>query len=213
MLNNEHEVAVIFPSLCAEFRVEDVNSELSFPTVRPLVMPNLKIREPRDVLFQGDLGIAPCCYKHLKRIPQPWTPRVSALRTFLLTVQPSPSISHLPATLPKVNCSLINRYQSGADSMGLHCDADLALGPQPFILSVSLGTERSFIFKHNETGEAKRINLPHGTVVLMYGSRLQSNWKHGLRKTSSAEKQGMRINLSFRYHELRTSWIQTKKQK
>ena len=49
----------------------------------------------------------------------------------------------VPGCQPLTGC-LVNRYRDGSDSMGKHCDDEAELGPQPTIVSLSLGQSRSF---------------------------------------------------------------------
>ena len=171
-----------------------------------MIMPNLKIRELRDAVFHT----APCCYKHLKRIAQGWTPKVKQLKDKLREFEFNAHSAKLPRKIPETNCCLINRYRDGQDSMGFHSDGEVALGKNPFLLLVSLGEECIFSFKHIVSGEIKSVSLPHGTVVLMYGHHLQRNWQHGLRKTKDQKRQAMRINLSFRHHISKEAWSRVK---
>jgi len=103
---------------------------------------------------------------------------------------------HLPATLV-VNSVLINRYLSGRDSMGYHEDAYWAMGPQPYILSVSLGVARKFRLRNKKTRQIITSTLEHGSVLLMYGRKVQEKWEHNMDKDTTQE---LRLNLSFRYH-------------
>jgi alkylated DNA repair dioxygenase AlkB len=81
--------------------------------------------------------------------------------------------------------------------MGLHSDDEPELGRRPFIASVSLGEERTFILKHKSRRDLKivRLRLASGSLLLMRGET-QHDWKHGIEK----EKRpcGPRINLTFR---------------
>jgi alkylated DNA repair dioxygenase AlkB len=107
---------------------------------------------------------------------------------------------------------LINRYLGGDDSMGFHSDDDWAMGPDPFLLSVSLGCSRDFIVKTKEQPRRRFvIPLPHGSVLLMYGRRLQTDWVHGIEKQHQVKD--MRINLSFRYHMTQQQVSQLKEYK
>jgi alkylated DNA repair dioxygenase AlkB len=120
-----------------------------------------------------------------------------------LTMKPesfSDDLLKIKATIEKacnVNFTtcLLNLYRSGEDSMGWHADDEKELGENPEIASVSFGAERIFHFKHKTKDEKFKINLKHGSLLIMRGST-QHFWKHQLPKTK--KKIGKRINLTFR---------------
>ncbi len=95
----------------------------------------------------------------------------------------------------KFNSVLINLYRNGNDSNGWHADNEKELGINPFIASISLGTERRFDFKHIKTKEKKSIILENGSLLLM-GGEIQHHWKHQIAKTKKVHSP--RINLTFR---------------
>jgi alkylated DNA repair dioxygenase AlkB len=79
--------------------------------------------------------------------------------------------------------------------MGWHADDEKELGDEPVIASVSLGAERRFLLRSNETGEKVETRLPSGSLLVMQG-RSQHDWKHAVPKTKV--DIGERINLTFR---------------
>jgi alkylated DNA repair dioxygenase AlkB len=93
-----------------------------------------------------------------------------------------------------VQLLLLNRYRSGADSVGLHADDEPGLGG--VIGSLSLGATRAFRIRHNATEETRTFRLGHGTLIVM-GGAMQRFWKHEVPKTK--ERVGERLNLTFRY--------------
>lgn len=93
------------------------------------------------------------------------------------------------------NSCLLNYYPSGDDGMGWHADNEQELGQNPIIASVSLGAERKFSFKHNQTQEKIDLQLTNGSLLLMAGE-IQHCWKHALPKTKKI--QTPRLNLTFR---------------
>ena len=94
------------------------------------------------------------------------------------------------------NSVLANWYRHGQDSMGMHSDDEVQLGPTPVIASISLGETRTLIFKHKRTNQRHTIDLAHGSLLIMAGST-QNNWNHGINKTT--RKISGRINLTFRW--------------
>jgi len=100
------------------------------------------------------------------------------------------SISNL-----EFNAVLINLYRNGMDSNGWHADDEKELGEDPCIASISLGAERIFELKHNQTKKKIKLKLEHGSLLcMMQGS--QKYWKHQLPKDKAINEP--RINLTFR---------------
>jgi alkylated DNA repair dioxygenase AlkB len=89
---------------------------------------------------------------------------------------------------------LLNLYETGEIGLGWHSDEE-SLEEDSSIASVSLGAERVFKFRHNETLETVALVLEHGSLVEMKGV-LQNFWKHHLPK--AARVLHPRINLTFR---------------
>jgi alkylated DNA repair dioxygenase AlkB len=79
--------------------------------------------------------------------------------------------------------------------LGWHADNEIVNGPEPTIASVSLGAERRFDFRHNETGEEVKVLLPHGSLLVMSGLS-QTCWQHRIPKETHLSLP--RINLTFR---------------
>ena len=93
------------------------------------------------------------------------------------------------------NAVLINLYRDGMDSNGWHADNEKELGKDPCIASLSLGAERIFELKHNQTKKKIKLKLEHGSLLcMMEGS--QRFWKHQLPKDKTVDIP--RINLTFR---------------
>ena len=81
--------------------------------------------------------------------------------------------------------------------MGFHSDDEPELGDRPIIASLSLGDERTFVFKHKTKPETKlvRLRLASNSLLLMKGDT-QKNWKHGINKETRRCEQ--RVSLTFR---------------
>ena len=64
----------------------------------------------------------------------------------------------------------------------------------PVIASLSLGAERTFQLRHNQTKEKVSINLPHGSLLVM-GPKIQTFWQHRIAKVSAIQEP--RINFTL----------------
>lgn len=93
------------------------------------------------------------------------------------------------------NSCLLNLYHNGDEGMGWHSDDETELWEKPIIASLSLGAERKFSFKHNQTKEGVSLDLADGSLLLMKGVT-QKHWQHSLPKTTKVKEP--RINLTFR---------------
>lgn len=89
---------------------------------------------------------------------------------------------------------LLNLYETGDIGLGWHCDEESQTDDSS-IASFSLGAERIFKFRHNDTKETVSIVLEHGSLIEMRGM-LQFFWKHHLPKARRVCHP--RINLTFR---------------
>ena len=140
---------------------------------------------PRLTAWHGDKG---ALYRHsgITSVPLPWYAELLEIR---LKVE-----NFLDK---KFNSVLLNLYRNGNDGVGAHSDDEYDLGPNPVIVSVSLGETRRFIFhpKEESNGPSIKVNLNHGSLLVMEG-QCQSHWKHSIPKTKIAK--GPRINLTFR---------------
>ena len=93
------------------------------------------------------------------------------------------------------NSVLLNFYRDGKDSVSWHSDDEKELGENPIIGSVSFGEIRPFQLKHKFLDEKIKIELNHGSFLLMKGET-QHSWVHQIPKTKKQIKE--RINLTFR---------------
>ena len=100
------------------------------------------------------------------------------------------------STSETFNAILVNYYRDGKDSNDWHSDDEKELGAYPVIASISIGAERVFHLRHKVTKQKIKMNLPHGSLLLM-GAGIQEYWQHKLSKTSL--QVGPRINLTLRY--------------
>ena len=93
------------------------------------------------------------------------------------------------------NRALVNYYRDGKDSVDWHADDEASLGFEPLIASVSVGAERVFQLRHNVTKQKIKINLPHGSLLLM-GAGIQEHWQHSVAKVKQLDDP--RVNFTFR---------------
>lgn len=139
---------------------------------------------PRLQTFMGDKGVT-YTYSGLSLDALPWHAEVWTIKQALEKY-----------TGHEFNAVLLNLYRDGQDSMGWHQDNEPELGIDPIVASISLGTERRFLFRHKHDKQNKvEINLTHGSLLWM-GSGVQSVWQHSVPKMQRCHCP--RINLTFR---------------
>jgi alkylated DNA repair dioxygenase AlkB len=138
---------------------------------------------PRLTAWQGEPD-AVYVYSGIRNVPQPWSPAVAELRDAVDAV-----------CGVCFNSVLLNRYRSGADSMGWHADDERELGDEPVIASVSLGAMRRFDLRHNASGVVRSFRLTSGSLLVMRG-QTQAQWRHRVPKETGIA--GERVNLTFR---------------
>ena len=136
--------------------------------------------QPRLTASYGDEGVT-YVYSGTTNRAVPWTPTLLEIRRKIETVG------------GKYNFCLLNRYRSGADSVGMHADDEPGMGN--VIGSLSLGATRTFRIRHTRTKETRTFAVGNGTLIIMAGT-MQQFWKHEVPKTSV--NVGERINLTFR---------------
>ncbi|CAB3751503.1 alpha-ketoglutarate-dependent dioxygenase AlkB family protein [Paraburkholderia humisilvae] len=146
--------------------------------------PAGRVPLPRLTAWQGEPD-AVYIYSGIRNVPDAWTSAVAELKAAAEATSGA-----------RFNSVLLNRYRSGADSMGWHADHEPELGDEPVIASVSLGATRTFDMRHNRTGAAQSFQLSSGSLLVMRGST-QAEWRHRVPKEPRV--QGERINLTFRY--------------
>lgn len=146
--------------------------------------PAGRVPLPRLTAWQGEPD-AVYVYSGIRNVPSPWTAAVAELRAAVEATSGAP-----------FNSVLLNRYRSGADSMGWHADREPELGKEPVIASVSLGATRRFDLQHNKTHVVQSYPLKGGSLLVMRG-RTQAEWRHRVPKEPKV--QGERVNLTFRF--------------
>ncbi|ADG17666.1 alkylated DNA repair dioxygenase AlkB [Paraburkholderia atlantica] len=152
--------------------------------------PGGRVALPRLTAWQGEPD-AVYVYSGIRNVPQAWTPAVAELKAAAEATSGA-----------RFNSVLLNRYRSGADSMGWHADREPELGKQPVIASVSLGVARRFDLQHNRSGVVQSFSLKGGSLLVMKGDT-QAQWRHRVPKEPRVS--GERINLTFRWVTPRVS--------
>jgi alkylated DNA repair dioxygenase AlkB len=132
---------------------------------------------PRLVAWAGDVGT---CYRYsgCDHQGEGWSPLLAEIRDVVAA-----ELNEVP------NFVLLNRYRSGADSMGWHRDDEPMASD--VLASLSLGAERRFLLRHPAADGSIPLVLEHGSLLLF-----DRNLPHSLPKTTRC--LGERINLSFR---------------
>lgn len=147
------------------------------------------VEQPRDSFYMAENGY-PYKYSGIDRLPDEWTVSVTEMKKIL-----ERAVRYIRPDHPDLNACLGNRYGDGHQYIGSHSDDEGDLDMNAFIVSVSLGAPRDFVFSNKHTGEKVKILLTPGSVLLM-GGDCQVNWKHELPKRLKVVDP--RINLTYR---------------
>lgn len=166
----------------ANFLFEKLLKEVSWQQ-QNIKLFGKEIPQPRLTAFFAEKGIS-YTYSGLQLKPETFSSEILDLK------QQTEEVSGF-----EFNTCLANLYRDGNDSMGWHADDEQVLGKNPVIASISLGGVRSFQFKHKTKNLKEKIELQHGSLLIMKGS-MQHYWKHQLPKTK--KEVSPRINLTFR---------------
>ena len=138
---------------------------------------------PRLSALYGDKDLT-YTYSRILMQPHPWTPELIEIKN---KIEKEANVVFTSV--------LLNLYRDGKDSNGWHCDNEPELGINPVIGSVSLGATRTFKFRHLVDRTVQKVELTHGSYVLMKGET-QHKWQHEIPKTTKVLSP--RINLTFR---------------
>lgn len=96
----------------------------------------------------------------------------------------------------KFNQVLVNWYMSGSDSISFHSDDEKDIEPNSAIVSLSLGSTRTFVVK-SKSKLSKTIKKPLQTgTILVMGGEFQKEFVHGVPKEPKVD--GPRINVTLR---------------
>lgn len=168
---------------------------------------------PRLVCVQAvDLNGATPIYRHPSDESPPsaaFTPTVKLIQGYVEQL-----LGHT------VNHVLIQLYRNGSDYISEHSDKTLDIVPGSYIANVSLGAQRTMIFRTKRDAQSQstqdedtdttrrvcRVKLPHNSMCKV-GLETNKKWLHSIRqdKRASSERseaesayEGMRISLTFR---------------
>jgi alkylated DNA repair dioxygenase AlkB len=111
--------------------------------------------QPRLTASYGNDGVT-YLYSGTVNKALPWTPTLLEIKQKIEAVQ------------GRYNYCLLNRYRSGADSVGMHADNEPGMGN--VIGSLSLGATRMFRIRHNKTKETRTFEVSNGTLIIMAGT-------------------------------------------
>ena len=92
-------------------------------------------------------------------------------------------------------------YRDGRDSVAWHGDTiGRSRSEDTMVAIVSVGSPRALLLRPRGGGEALKLMLGHGDLIVMGGS-CQRTWEHAVPKT--AQPVGPRISIQFRPHNVR----------
>lgn len=148
-----------------------------------IVMFGKRIITSRKVGWYGDKPFK-YIYSKTEKVALPWTKELMELKSM---------VEH--ETGATFNTCLLNLYHNGTEGMGWHADDEKSLDSNASIASISLGATRSFRFKHKSKQLKSSVELPSGSLLMMYPPT-QEYWLHMLTKTVKVNTP--RINLTFR---------------
>jgi len=150
---------------------------------REIVIFGRRVLQPRLIAWAGSVGYR---YSGQTLEPRAATPITAELMARV--------VEH---TRVPFNHVLVNRYRDGADSIGLHADDELELGPDPVVATLSLGATRRFVVKPRRArlGASRSLAVDHGSLLVM-GGTCQRHYVHGVPRQSAPV--GERISLTFR---------------
>lgn len=93
------------------------------------------------------------------------------------------------------NGCLLNLYEDGEASISAHRDNEKEMDVSAIIISFSLGSTRSFIFKNTVTSEKVTLSIKNGDILIMKNN-CQKDWIHSIPKELKIKEP--RISLTFR---------------
>jgi len=208
---NRHAASVAYdPGFLSEAEADRFRQELSeLPEWRAGEAARIRkpfssewVPIPRQQAAHGDPGTR-YAFSGITLQARPWTAVTLELRERIAT-----RTGRIP------NFVLVNRYRDGGDCMGWHSDDERDLGSEPAVLSLSLGAERDFQFRHKlafprRGRPPERPELETVTLRLGHGSLLSMlhptnrDWKHQLPRRGGRNPGaiGERLNLTWRFIE------------
>jgi alkylated DNA repair dioxygenase AlkB len=171
------------PVNSADALLQALQREAPFEKEAPVVFEKARPISRASCAF-GDDGVS-YRYSGLDRPAHPWTPLLWALKEQLESSQRA-----------LFNFVLCNLYPDGQAGLGWHSDDEKDLVPGADIASISLGAERDFYVRRQDTHEVVvKVNLSHGSLLMMKG-HTQKFYQHQVPKRARCNTP--RINLTFR---------------
>jgi alkylated DNA repair dioxygenase AlkB len=172
--------------------------------------PPVTARTPELRYLPGAIADADACFARLAD-DIAWDDRMRARRTAsfgqpynysgqVYAAAPMPplvaAIERQAAALaghPFDNC-LLNRYETGDNTMGFHHDSYDGLVETSWIAIGSLGAARPIVFRSADRRTHHQLLLEHGSILFM-NRATQLAWAHAVPRAPTA---GRRISLTFR---------------
>lgn len=145
------------------------------------------VQQPRLTAWFG-VGMDSTTRYRTSRPALPWPP---SLKAILERLQEHTGVDF--------NSALANLYRDGMDSVAWHADDEPALGRDPVIASVSLGSTRRFLLRRRDRTRTYEVALRGGDLLVMAGAT-QRLWLHSIPRTR--RPTGPRINLTFRAYDV-----------
>ena len=154
---------------------------------RHVVLFGKPVLQPRLIAWAGAL---PYRYSGQTLPPRPWPASVAGTLGPLLS-----ALQALGGT--ELNHVLVTRYRDGQDGMGYHADAEPELGPDPLVMTLSLGAPRRFAIKRHKSQTRARVMLLTSGSLLVMGGSCQHHYRHALLREPAVTAE--RVSLTFRY--------------
>lgn len=101
------------------------------------------------------------------------------------------------------NSALVNWYKNGNEYIAKHSDDESGLRLPSTVATLSLGETRKLrVRRKSDNKIVKDVQLTHGTVYIMHGTRFQTNYTHEVPKVAGAKgaAMGERISVTLRQH-------------
>lgn len=153
----------------------------------PIVVWNKLCHQQRDVgFFCNDSNIKGYTYSNQIMLSQPMSPALCKLIAVVNSIFGS-----------NFNAILVNRYNTGNDTVLEHSDTETFLDPLQGVVSLSYGATRKFRVRDKNTKTFVDTPADHGSLLQMAGP-FQRYFKHGI----PIEKRVCepRISFTFRHH-------------
>lgn len=93
-----------------------------------------------------------------------------------------------------IDTCLVNKYNSGNDSISAHKDSTFSFGEYPHIIIYSLGSEREMKINSDINKKSFKVKLKSNSIFIMRGGS-QKYFTHEIIKDKS---KGVRYSLTFR---------------